>query len=94
DGRLADAPTQAEPIGIILLEGVYAARPELADLMDLTVLIDIDDMERLARLRAREGEIGPWEQQWYAAETHYFEKSMPVDKFDFVFRTPARQGLS
>lgn len=86
DGRLADVATTAEPAGIILMEGVYTARSELSDLIDLRVLVVADDAERITRLRQREGEIGPWERQWHAAEDHYFKWIMPVERFDIVFR--------
>lgn len=89
DGRLVDEPTLADPTGIILLEGVYSARPELADVLDLKVLIDVNETQRLARLYRREGELGPWERQWHAAEDYYFATSMPVEKFDVLLRHPA-----
>lgn len=86
DGRLLDAPTLIEATGIIILEGVYSARPELADLLDLRVLIDIEDTQRLARLHRCAGEPGPWERQWHAAENDYFDAIMPVERFDILFR--------
>ncbi len=86
DGRLVEVPTLAEPSSIILLEGVYSARPELADLLELKVLMEVEAEERTARLYRREGELSPWEQQWHAAEAYYFEATMPVEQFDIVVR--------
>ena len=60
-------------------------RPELADLVDLRVLVSVPDDERLARLMAREGSIGPWERQWHEPEEHYFAAVMPPDGFDVIF---------
>ena len=86
DGRLRNAPTRLRPKSIVILEGVYAARPELTDLIDLRVFIDLPEAVRLARLLSREGTIGPWERQWQEAEIVYFQRLMPVSEFDIVLR--------
>jgi uridine kinase len=88
DGRLRDEPTTLEPRPVVILEGVYAARPELADLLDLRVVLLVSDDVRLARLAAREGMIGPWERQWHEAEEFYFEAVMPPARFDIVVSGP------
>lgn len=84
DGRLRDEPTKLAPRLVVILEGVYAARPELADLFDLRVAVVVPDDMRLARLAAREGTVGPWERQWHEAEEFYFREIMPADVFDIV----------
>lgn len=58
DGRLREEATRLKPRRIVILEGVYAAHPELADLVDLRVMLTASDDVRLARLMAREGTIG------------------------------------
>jgi len=88
DGRLCNEPTMLEPRPVVILEGVYAARPELADLLDLRVLLVTPDEVRLARLTAREGTIGPWERQWHEAEEFYFGSVMPRASFEVVVATP------
>ena len=85
DGRLCDRPTRVAPRPVVILEGVYAARPELADLVDLRVLIAPPEPVRLARLLAREGEITAWDRQWHEAEAWYFRTRMPPAAFDVVF---------
>lgn len=84
DGRLCDEPTKLEPRPVVILEGVYAARPELADFLDLRVVLVVPDEVRLARLGAREGTIGAWERQWHEAEESYFEAVMTTASFDVV----------
>lgn len=84
DGRLRDEPTELEPRSVVILEGVYAARPELADQLDLRVVVVVPDEVRLARLSAREGTIGLWERQWHEAEEFYFGSVMPTASFDVV----------
>lgn len=94
DGRLSDAPTSLEPKPIVILEGVYAARPELADLLDLRVMLSVADDVRTARLLSREGSIGEWERQWHDAEAVYFQAVMPPEMFDIVFECETREWPS
>ncbi|WP_373355910.1 uridine kinase [Pseudoroseicyclus sp. CXY001] len=72
------------PAEVILLEGVYSARPELADLIDVAILLTSPEELRMARLLAREGEISPWERQWHRAEDWYFAHQAPPERFDVV----------
>lgn len=88
DGRLCDEMTIAAPRSVVILEGVYAGRPELADLLDLRVMLTVPDEVRLARLFAREGSIGAWEHQWHEAEDYYFEAVMPAARFDMIISLP------
>lgn len=92
DGRLIDAPVTLAPAPVILLEGVYAARPELADLIDLTAVLCVGDDLRAARLAARQETIGPWERQWHGAEAYYFTHTMPSTAFDIVAGFEADAG--
>lgn len=86
DGRLCDDVTMLRPSPIVVLEGVYAARPELADLLDLRILVELTEAARTQRLLSREGVIGPWEQQWHEAEHAYFQDVMPATAFDILLR--------
>lgn len=86
-----DVPLRAEPIRsviapVVLLEGAYSARPELHDLLDLRVLLEVPTAVRRRQLLAREGEEyrSDWEARWSAAEDHYFASVMPPDRFDLV----------
>lgn len=88
DGRLSHPPHRLTPCPFVILEGVYAARPELADLLDLRVLVDLPPDIRKARLLAREGTIGPWQRQWLEAEDFYFRNIMPPTRFDLVVCEP------
>lgn len=85
DGRLCHTPRKLAPSPFVIIEGVYAARPELADLLDLRVLLEVPPDIRKARLLAREGTLGPWERQWLEAEDVYFRTIMPPERFDLVF---------
>lgn len=71
---------------IILMEGAYAARPELADLVGLSVLVEAPEAVRRERLTARESEtfLLEWHRRWDPAERHYFGKVRPPASFDLV----------
>lgn len=84
DGRLRRSPSQRSPAAAVVLEGVYSARPELADLLDLRILLWPRPEVARARLLRREGSIGSWELQWHEAEAHYFSAVAPPSSFDLV----------
>lgn len=87
-GRLAAEPLTCPPASIVIIEGAYTARPELADLIDLRVLLDTPREVSESQLREREGEhySEDWEARWRSAEDHYFGRIMPIERFDLVLR--------
>ena len=86
DGRPAVDARACAPHRVVILEGVYSARPELADLLHLRVLLDTPAEIREARLLEREGEHrrGDWPARWSSAEDHYFAALMRPEAFDVV----------
>ena len=85
DGRFG-RPVSGGPAEVVILEGAYSARPELADLLDLRVLLEVPPEVRRARLLRREGARyrAEWEARWAEAEDLYFGTRMPRRAFDFV----------
>lgn len=83
---LSESVVTRSPAPVIVLEGAYSARPELADLIDLTVLVEADEDKRKERLIGREGDsyMKDWHQRWDEAEEYYFTKIRPRSSFDFV----------
>ena len=81
----AEAVTRG-PAPVILLEGAYSSRPELADLIDLAVLVDVPADERHGRLLSREEQVfrEAWHARWDGAEDHYFTRVRPPSSFDLV----------
>lgn len=71
---------------VIVLDGVYSARPELADRVDLAVLVTLPEAMRRERLLAREGKefMDAWHARWDVAEHHYFTEVRPRESFDLV----------
>lgn len=78
-----------EPANVILLDGAYSARPELADLVDLTILIDAPESVRRARLEAQESAefLRAWHERWDNAEAYYFRNVRRSSSFDVVVDT-------
>ena len=74
------------PAALIILDGAYCSRPELADLIDFSVLVEAQDEVRQQRLIAREGEdlMHTWHAIWDAAEDHYFAHVRPRESFNLI----------
>jgi molybdopterin-guanine dinucleotide biosynthesis protein A/uridine kinase len=83
DGRLARAIDLAAA-DLVILEGVYSGRPELADLVDLAVYVGLDEQVRWQRLTARAADDPSWQQFWNRGESYYFAVVRTVDEFDLV----------
>jgi len=89
DGTCALSPQTIEkqPAPVIILEGAYSASPEIADLVDLAVLIDVPVHERHKRIDGREADkefVRRWHARWDAVEAHYFVDIRPRSSFDIV----------
>ena len=79
-------PTRAEPAPVILLDGVYSSGPQMADLMDLSILVETPNEQRLARLAQREDQefLAQWHARWDAVEEFYFTSVRPRESFDII----------
>jgi para-aminobenzoate synthetase len=77
---------EREPTALVVLDGAYSTRPELADLIDFSVLIDVPIDVRHERLAAREEKnfLDAWHARWDAAEEYYFTHVRPKSSFDLV----------
>ena len=75
-----------EPTPIIILDGIYSAREELSDLVNLSILVDVPIGVRHARLIEREeaGFLKAWHDRWDAAEAWYLTEAKPPESFDVV----------
>ncbi len=88
---LAREPVRCRAGSVVMLEGAYSCRPELHDLLDLRVLLQVPRDVRRRRLLDREGEAyrADWEARWSTAEDHYFDAVMPPSAFDVVLGSEA-----
>jgi len=91
---LQRTPTERGPKPVVLLDGAYSARPELADVVDLTVLVEAAPTTRETRLAAREATdfLRQWHARWDPAEAYYFTHVCPPSTFDVVLRTESSEG--
>jgi len=88
--RLAAAVVTRRPASVIVLDGAYSARPEVSDLIDLAVLVDVPTSERHRRIALRETDtafLAAWHARWDAAEDYYFTHIRPASSFDLVVAT-------
>ncbi len=88
DGSYSMSTTavRREPAPVVIVEGAYCTRPELADLIDLAVLVDAPAAIRHERLAAREEPafLEAWHRRWDDAEAFYFTHVRPAASFDLV----------
>lgn len=72
--------------GIVVIEGVYSIRKELADKYDFTIWVECPRETRLARGLDRDGEEARdvWENNWMIAEDIYVEVDKPYERADVV----------
>jgi molybdenum cofactor guanylyltransferase len=80
NGRLASAKT-VPAAKLIIVEGVYAARQELADLIDFAIYLGIDPDVRAKRYAQREDDPG-WRGFWERGEVYYFSDVRSPASFD------------
>ncbi len=82
-----------EPNGVVIVEGVYSLRPELARYYDITVFVETAQAERSRRMAAR-GENPPeWIHRWMAAEDWYIRDVEPGAKADIVVSGMGEEDL-
>lgn len=76
-------PVTVESRPVVVVEGVYSARPELSSVVDVAVFVETPERERNVRRRLRH-DPSEWELRWDAAEQLYFRTVRPVESFDLV----------
>ncbi len=88
---LAEYSITCKPARIVILDGAYSSRPELADLIDLSILVQLPDATRRERLKGREqgSFMEKWHDVWDEAEDFYFKHVRPPSLFDLVIKRSA-----
>ncbi|MCX4778064.1 uridine kinase family protein [Streptomyces sp. NBC_01264] len=71
---------------VVIVEGVYSARPETAPYYDLTAYVDTPRDVCLRRVRARGENSEAWILRWRAAEDHYLRTTWPQTRADLLVR--------
>jgi uridine kinase/molybdopterin-guanine dinucleotide biosynthesis protein A len=85
DGRLAP-PKTIPAANLIIVDGVYAARPEFADLVDVSVYLGVDPPTRARRYAERENDPD-WTRFWERGEAYYFGAVRTPASFDLQVDT-------
>lgn len=67
------------PADLVIVDGVYSARAELSDLMDLMVYVEVAEPVRHQRLQERADNSGSMLRQ--RGEAYYFSRLRPPDSF-------------
>lgn len=83
-GGLGSRHVEVQPAAVIVIDGVYSARPELSRFVDLAVHIEASQAVRQQRLADRGHGNEQWNERWDAAERHYFSRIRPPESFDLV----------
>ena len=78
--------THRQPAKVILLEGAYSFSPELSDLVDLSILVDVKTSVRHSRLALREKKefLDKWHDRWDDVEKLYYSEIRPEQLYDLV----------
>ena len=74
------------PADVILLDGAYTGGPQLEDLVDLSVLLDVPTQERHTRTGAREDPefLAAWHARWDPVEEYYFTRIRAPETFSAI----------
>ncbi|MEU3562723.1 hypothetical protein [Kitasatospora sp. NPDC006786] len=71
---------------VVIVEGVYSARPELAHYYHFTAYVDTPRGVCLQRVRARGENPEEWIGRWRAAEDHYVHTTWPQTRAKLLVR--------
>jgi uridine kinase len=77
---------EVPPHGVVIVEGVYCTRRELADLYDVRVWVACPRDVRLARGIERDGDDarGRWELDWMPCEERYVREHNPSEAAHYI----------
>jgi uridine kinase len=81
---LAEQVVEVVPTPVVVVDGIYGGRPELGDVVDVSVLVETPAAERRRRLIARGHSNDAWWPRWDAAENLYFATVRPASSYDLV----------
>ena len=83
------AYVELEPAPVILLDGNFSTGPQLVDLVNLMVLVEVPEIERHAQLAKRQDPsfLLEWHARWVAVEEYYYTCVRPRGPFDLVVTT-------
>jgi len=88
DTYIDERPEPVPDRGVLLVDGVFVQRSELADVWDFVVWLEVPDAIRVARMAVRDGTVDdvadPDEQRYLGAHRIYRDLCDPVSSADVV----------
>lgn len=77
---------EVSPDRVVLVEGVYSSRREVAEFYDLRIWVDCPRELRLLRGLERDGEAARrrWEEDWMPSEDRYMQEHRPQELADAI----------
>jgi len=83
---ISSEAVRRDPAPVIILDGAYSSRPELASLVDCAILVEAPADTRRERLAVREASdfLDAWHRRWDAAEDYFFTQVRPRASFYVV----------
>ncbi len=71
-----DEAVEIRPHRVTIVEGTYSCHPELFDIFDLHIFLDVDKEEQMRRIIRRNGADGAkvFEEKWIPLEEKYFKE--------------------
>ncbi len=82
--KLSEKTTTVQPLGVVIVEGCYALRPELQYYYQVKILVETSAEKRLERQLKRANASKEWLEKWDAAERYYLENYKPHDYADLI----------
>jgi uridine kinase len=76
--------TTIDPVGLVIVEGCYCARPELRHYYDAIAFVVTSPVERERRQYLRNDASDAWLGRWDAAERYYLDRFDPESYADLV----------
>jgi uridine kinase len=73
-----------DPVGLVIVEGCYSARPELRAYYDAIAFVVASPVERKLRQHLRNDATDAWLGRWDAAERYYLDRFDPESYADVV----------
>lgn len=72
------------PTGLVIIEGCYAARPELRGYYQAIVVVEAQEATRQQRQRLRADATPEWLDRWDAAERYYMDHAALLTYADLI----------
>lgn len=90
DQSVAAQPQQAPPAAALIVDGIFLHRPELRDCWDLSIFLQVDFANSMARNAVRDGTPealdpdAPFTRRYVGGQQRYLSECAPAERADIV----------